>query len=120
MEALFQIGKELGELRTRVDALEAKKCGCSKKGVGSGKEQLTGEDRAILAFLKEKHLEITASFGSALEAAGLSKLTSKRLVVRGYRIGPEPVGERRPDICCTIATGTGNYCCDEFNCSFCR
>src|SRR4051812_18614097 len=47
MEALFQVGKELGELRCRVEALEQKRCGCREQPPPAGSPDASGRIRVV-------------------------------------------------------------------------
>lgn len=118
MKALFEIGKELGELRTRMDAFERKKCGCSGKAAPA-EDNPTEDEQAVLAYLKENHDKIAQAFNNALAQMGLPKVAAEPLVLRGFRIGPPPRAGERYRICC-VKLAQLNFCCDDAGCTWCN
>jgi hypothetical protein len=80
MEALFQIGKELGALTARVLALESQKCGCSGSKRGElPTEAMTNEQREVLQQLRKSHKDIFARITRCSENT-ISGIKSKQEV----------------------------------------
>jgi hypothetical protein len=115
MEALFQIGKELGALTARVLALESQKCGCggSKRGE-LPTEAMTNEQREVLQQLRKSHKDIFARINEVLREYNLGdkiKARGLRLVNVNVPITPHS------DLCCYCCLD-GHYCCN-FDCDPC-
>ena len=114
MEALFQIGKELGALTARVSTLETKeKCRCGSKGKEVSKgamsnEVMSNEQREILSQLRKSHKDIFAAINNVLKQFDLGnkiKVSGLRLVDVNVPINPQS------DLCCYCCFD-GNYCCN--------
>lgn len=118
MEAIYQIGKEIGDLAARVGALEASECNCKKKKARSSK-RVPKAQQAILADVRDKHPEIIAGFNDVLKKLKLSD----RVKVGGINLVDADVGVDDEDICCMCCELDGQsgwtYCCDYYNCSSC-
>lgn len=120
MEALFQIGKDLGTLEARVKALESSaKCGCRSKTTGVAESALPKEQKAILAEVRSKHKEIVAGFNDVLKRLKLAD----RVKIDGFQL--VDIGFARDDedqccMCCNLDGQSGwQYCCDYSGCSTC-
>jgi hypothetical protein len=109
MEALFQIGKELGALTARVSALESKeKCGCGSKSKGLPLGALSNQQREILLKLRKSHKEIFAGINNVLEQHGLGD----KIKVSGLRLVDVDIPQNpKSEVCCYCCLD-GNYCCN--------
>lgn len=120
MEALFQIGKDLGALEARVRSLETSDCDCHSKRRGTREADLPAEQRAILAEVKEKHDQLVAGFNKVLKQVKLAD----RVKIDGFQLVDVGV-DREDDVdqCCMSCQLDGQsgwqYCCDYQGCSTC-
>lgn len=117
MEAIYQIGKEIGDLSARVSALEAGQCnGKRKPGLP---RPLPKAQQAILSEVRERHSEIIAGFNDVLKKLKLSdrvKVGGINLVDAGTRLDDE----EECCMCCHLDGQSGwQYCCDFRGCSTC-
>ena len=117
MEAMYQIGKEIGDLAARVSALEGGKCNCRKKE--TSRMPLPKAQQAILAEIKEKHADIIAGFNDVLKKYKLSD----RVKVGGINLVDVVTRLDDEDQCCMSCNIDGQsgwqYCCDYSACSSC-
>lgn len=108
MEALFQIGKELGALTARVAALELHKCRCGSKRGELSSETMTSQQRETLQQLRRSHNAIFAGINELLKQHNLGdkiKVSGLRLVDVNFPINPQS------EVCCYCCLD-GNYCCN--------
>src|SRR5690348_581759 len=119
MEALFQIGKELGALEARVRSLEAADCGCKSKGAKKPGAEPPEEQRAILAQVTAKHGQIVKGFNEVLKELGLGTLVK----INGFHLVGVDVRQDDEDqccMCCQLDEQSGwQYCCDYQGCATC-
>lgn len=117
MEAMYQIGKEIGELAARVGALETRGCRC--RGDRKPRAGLPKAQQAMLAEIEEKHSEIVAGFNEVLRKLKLHdriKVGGINLVDGGVRLDDE----EQCCMCCKLDEQSGwQYCCDYSGCSTC-
>lgn len=125
MEAIFQIGKELGELRARIETLETtkRKCGCDGRQRALTEAELTDTQRQSLAILRANHGKIVEAFNTALESVGVKAALKENLVVAGYTVMTVEEHLRRRGFSdrptCCICCPDGSYCCDDYGCGSC-
>lgn len=117
MDALFQVGKDLGALEVRVKALETSgKCGCKSKTTMTA---LPKETKAVLAEIKAKHNELVSGFSDVLKKLKLSD----RVKIDGFQLVDIDVIRDDVDRCCMsckLDEQSGwQYCCDYSECSTC-
>jgi hypothetical protein len=119
MEALFQIGKDLGALESRVKALEsAGKCDC-KGSRRASVASLPAEQKKTFQEIKDKHEQIVAGINDVLKRLKLAD----RVKLDGFTL--VDVGVNRDDedqccMCCSLDEQSGwQYCCDYSGCSSC-
>jgi hypothetical protein len=119
MDALYEIGKNLGALETRVAALEDKKCGCTGNR-RANTAKLPTKQKAIFAEIKSKHEDIVTGFNEVLKKLKLAD----RVKLDGFTL--VDVGVNREDdedmccMCCSLDGQSGwQYCCDYTGCSSC-
>ena len=109
MEALFQIGKELGALTARVSALESKgKCHCDSKTKEAVVSLLSPAQREILLQLRKAHKEIFSGINDVLKQHGLGdkiKVSGLRLIDVDIPVNP------KSELCCYCCLD-GSYCCN--------
>ena len=92
MEALFEIGKELGALEARVRSLETKRCGCgSAKTRKVSEAELPAEQRTILAEVRDKHATLVAGFNQVLKDLELAD----RVKIDGFQLARHRGRSRR-------------------------
>jgi hypothetical protein len=119
MDALYEIGRSLGTLETRVAALEDKKCGCAgSRRVNAA--NLPAKQKAVFANIKSKHGAIVAGINEVLKKLKLSD----QVKLDGFTL--VDVGVNRDDdedmccMCCSLDEQSGfQYCCDYRECSSC-
>ena len=118
MEALYQMGKDLGALEARVSTLESHRCKC-RGGKGGAGKPVPEEQKAILAEVRKRHADIVAGFGDVLRKLGLSdkvKVAGINLVDLGVQLDDED----QCCMCCQLDGQSGwHYCCDFRSCSSC-
>ena len=122
MEALFQIGKELGSLTARVSALETKgPCNCGPKNKGTPLSELSDKEREITLKLRKNHKKLFAGINGLLKQYGLAdqiRVSTVRFV--GADV-PRVIGAGTDD-CCFCCQNEGvsgpDYCCSD-NCEPC-
>ncbi len=109
MEALFQIGKELGALTARVSALESKgKCHCGSQTKEAVVSSLSPAQREILLQLRKAHKEIFSGINDVLKQHGLGdkiKVSGLRLIDVDISVNP------KSELCCYCCLD-GSYCCN--------
>ena len=120
MEALFQIGKDLGALEARVRSLESHKCDCKggrRKAVADA--DLPPEQREILSRVREEHFRLVSGFNQVLKEAGIAD----KVKIDGFTLVDVGVDRDDVDYCCMscyLGEKSGwQYCCDFDNCSSC-
>ena len=118
MEALYQMGKEMGALEARISALEAGRCRGDEERSGAAKP-LPKAQKALLSEIKVKHSEIIDGFNDVLKKLKLSdrlKIGGINLVDVGVRLDDE----EECCMCCHLDGQSGwQYCCDFQQCSTC-
>lgn len=137
MEALFQIGKEIGEIRARIDKLEGegqcdcksprsgKDCRCKSRRRGELKEsELTQHQRRVLTFLRRNHKKIFETLNQVMasEALAVEPAVGEKLFLMSFKLissekQAQVTDEYRGD-CCLCCPG-GIWCCDISQCSTC-
>jgi hypothetical protein len=115
MEALFAIGKELGELKARVEQLEDAGCGCKGKKENVGGRSAVNQQTCEK--LKALHPKILAAVSSALAAAAKDAGFDGELTLQSYVLSTTKASPR--EICCYYCRN-GDYCCGDCNDPFCR
>ncbi|HUO98187.1 MAG TPA: hypothetical protein VMU01_05940 [Rhizomicrobium sp.] len=122
MEALFEIGKELGSLTARVSALETKKdCGCGKaKSRGVPLSQMTDTQREVTVHLRKSHKELFKALNEVIAQFGLAEKV--RVGTLGLVNVGRPSVSAGTDDCCFCCSNEGvsgwDYCCSD-NCEPC-
>ena len=116
MEALFQIGKDLGTLSARVTALEAKGCNCGSKSTAVAPSTLPQRQRETLMRLRRNHKEVFTRINDILRQFDV-KVTMVRMVDMDV---PRPAaGSDECCYCCSNDDVSGwDYCCSD-DCSPC-
>src|SRR5687767_14623082 len=117
MEALFQIGKDLGALSARVAALESKgDCNCGSKSREVPLSALPEKQREALLQLRKNHKKLFTSINALLKPYKV-KLTGLRMVDIDV---PRPAaGSDECCYCCSNDDVSGwDYCCSD-DCSPC-
>ncbi len=104
----FQIGKELGELKARLDQLEGKKdCGCKGKFVAPRQPACSNTQAAF-----KKLISALAELQAAKDG---EKLYIKSVV---FTKNSERAATTTDDICCCYASN-GDYCCGQCTDPYC-
>ena len=123
MEALYQIGRDLGALSARVSALETKGgCGCGKaKSRGIPLSQQTEEQRHVTMQLRKSHKEMFAALNEVIAQFGLADKV--RIGTVGLVNVGRPSVSAGTDDCCFCCATPGDvsgpdYCCSD-NCEPC-
>ena len=119
MDALFQIGKDLGALESRVKALEGGgDCGCKGKRQAN-MASLPAAQKATFREIKDKREQLVAGINDLLKKLKLAdrvKLDGLTLV----DIGVVRDDEDQCCMCCALDGQSGwQYCCDYSGCSSC-
>lgn len=126
MDSLYEIGKDVGEVRARLQKLEqqAGGCGCKLRGstgsLGLSIAEMSSAQRKTVAFLQSNHARVVAALNAALESLELDKEAGERIVVSGFQLAPASIVNQRPrdNICC-LCQRDGVYCCDDQGCGTC-
>lgn len=127
MDAMFQIGKEIGEIRSRLEKLEKDEdCDCQSRRGGELKEsELTDHQRRVLTFLRRNHKKVFEALNQALasDLIGLEAAVGEKLYFGSVKFMSAERHEQLlssdyPIECC-ICCPDGNYCCDFAGCSYC-
>ncbi len=116
MEALFQIGKELGTLSARVTALESKDCNCGSKSRAVPLSALPEKQRETLLKLRKNHKEIFTRINDVLKGLDL-KVTTVHMV--GIDVPRPAAGGDECCYCCSNDDVSGWDCCCSDDCSPC-
>ena len=126
MDALYQIGQDIGTLRSRVEVLEKRgRCKCHGASRGLRDAEMTPAQRRTVKYLRANREVLIEAVQKALAEVGLGKAAGEELHVSGlYLSPPEQYAELRrrgssgsADECC-ICCPSGNYCC-AMDCNFC-
>ena len=118
MEALFQIGKEIGTLTARVSALESKDhCDCKSKTKGIPISALPEKQREILVQLRKNHKDIFADMNEVLKRYGLGdkvKVSTFHLNELGVARPNAGAGSDECCYCCSNDDVSGwDWCCSD-------
>ena len=107
----FQIGKELGELKARLDNIEGAGCGCRGKARGAARRT------PLCGKLESLHPLIIDAVNKVLAASFTDSKIDTQLYLRNYVLSERQVSS--DDICCYYCEN-GDYCCGDCNDPTCR
>jgi hypothetical protein len=80
-------------------------------------DELTEEQRTVLAFLRGHNRQLLEAFGRALEAIGMKDAAGAAFHIVGYQVAEGPKNPD-PNLCCMCCCD-GTFCCVGQTCEGC-